>query len=454
MSEIDWVEADALVAFGASNVWSYRDSVTLSLQATRLSNPEVVRNLRTAAASPARVLPVAGVFGANASGKSTVLKAMESMARLVRQSFKQADSRTGIPRVPFLLDDEARRKPSSFEVELILSGVVWEYGFEIDNEKVLREFASHYPRGRRVMLFERSGTEVTFGPSLRPLGKAVLPLLADSVLLLSIMGAVREERLAPLFEWFQGNLTLADSSNRVPRSAMTATLARDADAGGRVLELLRAADLGLTGLELLKPDEEMLEKVRGALRHLSEDLGAGEAAPEAEALVDDLLQAVQLSHRAADGNRSLEPQYESLGTQVWVSLIGVVLHALQRGSVLLVDELDASLHPLLVDQLVELFQSPATNPHCAQLIFNSHDVALLDASSFETSSPLRLGRDHIWLTEKEASGSTVIFSLAEFRTRKDEALARRYLRGRYGAVPKLSPSAFHRAARTAEDASA
>lgn len=448
------VEADALVAFSASNVWSYRDGVALSFEATRLSNEEVVRRVRTAAATPACVLPVAGVFGANASGKSTVLKAMVAMRRLVQQSFKQANPGTGIERVPFLLDDECGGQPSSYEVELILGGVVWGYGFEIDDQRVLREFAYHHPKRRQAVLFERNGTDVWFGPSLRSIGRTVLPLLRDNALLLSIMGAIREDHLSPLFDWFRSNLMLADSENRKRRSLLTATLAQDSDASRRVLNLLRAADLGLTGLDLVMPDAELLDGLRKAMRAFREEQGEGGVSAEEEALLSEALHAVQLSHQDGDCNRALEPRYESLGTQVWVSLIGVVLRALDRGSVLLVDELDASLHPLLVDQLVELFQNPSTNPHCAQLIFNSHDVSLLDASSLETSSPFRLGRDQIWLTEKDERGSTTIYSLAEFRTRKDEAIARRYLRGRYGAIPELNLSSLYRAAHTSDEVSA
>lgn len=161
-----------------------------------------------------------------------------------------------------------------------------------------------------------------------------------------------------------------------------------------------------------------------------------------EFLIEDM---VQLSHRSKDGAITLDPGFESIGTQVWVGLIGPVLDALYRGAVLLVDELDASLHPLLVRRLVELFQSPRTNPRCAQLIFNAHDIALL-----EEYQPYELGRDQIWLAEKGDDGASRISSLADYRARRDKSIGRRYLRGRYGSIPRLTPAGFDRAVRGQE----
>jgi hypothetical protein len=134
----------ALLSFTARNVRSYREEVHLSLLATRLSDTDAVRDVDTAgASSPVTVLPVAGIFGANASGKSTVLRAMADMRAIVLGSFRQGDHETRIRRFPFLLHDEGAC-PSHFEVDLILSGVRWQYGFEFDDRHVLGEYAYFY----------------------------------------------------------------------------------------------------------------------------------------------------------------------------------------------------------------------------------------------------------------------------------------------------------------------
>ena len=145
----------ALLSFTARNARSYREEVHLSLLATRLSDTDVVRDVDAAGASSSlSVLPVAGIFGANASGKSTVLRAMADMRAIVLGSFRHGDHETRIRRYPFLLHDESAC-PSHFEVDLILSGVRWQYGFEIDDYHVLGEYAYYYPKGRQALVFRR-----------------------------------------------------------------------------------------------------------------------------------------------------------------------------------------------------------------------------------------------------------------------------------------------------------
>ncbi|WP_092554800.1 AAA family ATPase [Actinoplanes derwentensis] len=136
---------------------------------------------------------------------------------------------------------------------------------------------------------------------------------------------------------------------------------------------------------------------------------------------------------------------ESLGTLVWFGLAGPVLTAIADGTVLLADELDTSLHPALVAELVRLFQDPATNPRRAQLIFNSHDAALLGDPG--GGSPL--GRDQVWFAEKRDDGGSRLHGLSDLAPRKEEAISRRYSAGRYGAVPILSRQQFAAAVRPA-----
>ena len=139
----------------------------------------------------------------------------------------------------------------------------------------------------------------------------------------------------------------------------------------------------------------------------------------------------------AEGPATIEPEHESQGTLAWTSMLGPLLDILGNGSAALVDELDESLHPHLVQMFIRLFQNPTTNPRCAQLIFNANDTTILGYGGQRF-----LGRDQIWLTEKNADGATTLYSMAEFRPKRDEALGRRYLQGRYGGVPVLDPAAF------------
>lgn len=150
---------------------------------------------------------------------------------------------------------------------------------------------------------------------------------------------------------------------------------------------------------------------------------------------------MRLTHCGPDGCVELEAGDASLGTLVWVGLIGPVIDALDGGHVLLADELDVSLHPRLIEHLVALFQDPVTNPNGAQLVFNAHNVVLLGDSGDRP-----IGRDQIWITEK-IDGASRLYPIAEFSPRQDEALGRRYLQGRYGGLPVLNRADFERAAR-------
>ena len=430
---------NALVSFRMRNVRSYRDDTTLSLRATRLANAAVVRAVPTAAVAPDRLLPAVGLFGANAAGKSTMLRAMADMRALVLNSFRHGEQGSGMFRRPFLLDVNAGKAASEFEVEVILNGVRWHYGFEVDDEEVLREFAFHYPRRRQALVFERDMQTLTFGTGFQAARRFLGPFLRDNALVLSVLGTADDDLVGPLFHWFRHNLRLAASSNRGERAAFTTDLAKSEATRARVLNLLQAADLGVAGIDTVKLDADVIERLHRAAEVLRGDEPEDEVS---SVVIEDM---IQLQHRGAGEAVPLHPADESLGTQVWVGLIGPVLQALDEGTVLLVDELDASLHPMLVAEIVDLFQCPATNRRCAQLIFNSHDISILD-----DKEPWAIGRDQIWLAEKNVEGASELYALADFRGRRDESVGRRYMRGRYGGVPMLDPARFRSAVRATQ----
>lgn len=425
-----------LLAFRSENVRSLRDELKLSLLATALAEPNVRRSVSwREGGSPIDVLPVAGLFGANASGKSNVLRAMWDMRGFVLHSFRHGSPTGGFRRRRFLLDPEAASRPSRFEIDIVLDGVRHEYGFSIDDEQVLDEWAVSYPKGRAVTLFSREEDRVEIGARERARGRAVTDLLRPNALFLSTAASANHPIMLPLYAWFERNLVLAEASSRDMRQALTTKMLEDEHLKDRVLEFLRAADLGIAGAVKRELDPTMrdrLERALGILFGEDED----EAAERPSRLAVDDTFGVQLKHQAAGEAVEFGPEDESLGTLVWFGLVGPVIAALRDGTVFLADELDASLHPGLVAQLVTLFQNPETNPRRAQLIFNSHDTTLLAGSGAERL----LGRDQIWFTEKANDGATRLYPLTDLDPRKDESVERRYLAGRYGATPIISRS--------------
>ncbi len=429
-----------LLAFRGENIRSFRDEFELSLVASALAEKRLVRQVSwREGGRPVGVLPAAGVFGANGSGKSNLLKAMDDMRSHVLHSFRAGSPTGGIPRRPFLLDPPQRLRPSRFEVDLVLAGVRHEYGFVLDDERVLDEWAYRYPHGKAALLFRRQGDKVDLGAAERAKGRAVTELLRPNALFLSTAASANHAALLPLYEWFTRNLRLAEAHSRPFRQALTTQLLDHPSRGEQVLALLRAADLGVTGARRHDFDPLMRERIQRAVRIIAGFDGEPEGSEEGPAFAE---LGVRLVHRGVSGEVELDPGDESLGTLVWFGLAGPVVEALADGAVFLADELDASLHPALVAELLRLFQDPATNPRRAQLIFNSHDASLLGDSTGDRP----LGRDQVWFTEKRRDGSTRLYALADLDPRREEAVGRRYLSGRYGATPILSSQEFHAAA--------
>ncbi len=440
----------ALLSFSARNVRSYWEEATLSLLGSRLSEAGVVRQLSISGSrAPVSVLPAAGIFGANASGKSTILCAMADMRLVVLNSFRQGDQETRLSRQPFLLGSQSAEQPSSFAIDLILDGVRWQYGFEIDDHHVLDEYAYFYPKGRQALVFGRNhARDPNFGPTFRSSGLSLSRLVRKNALLLSVAGAVADDSddersgivtaVGPLFQWFRRNLGLMGSHNRETRITYTAKRMEAARAKEAIVALLQAADLGITKIERQPIGQETAERLEQAARILNGLEEESESGQEVQFLPNDI---VRLYHVGTTGPTPIDPEYESQGTLAWLGMLGPLLDSIRRGSTLLVDELDGSLHPHLVQRFIQLFQSRKTNPWCAQLIFNAHDPTILGDSSQRA-----LGRDQIWFTEKNTDGATTLYSMAEFQPKRDDALARRYLQGRYGGVPVLSPAEFEQAA--------
>jgi hypothetical protein len=450
-------QPSALLAFHGSNVLSFKEPFDFFMTATRHAESGHARSVEgrhdTAAFD---VHTVAGVFGANASGKSNFLKALALMRRAVLTSFHLGLSRPQMVRRRFLLDARMSGEPTLLELDLVLEGTQWTYGFECDDSRVLREWAHWYPHGRKAVVFERDGMAFRHGSTIPTVGRLDDQFVRVDSLYLSTASVVKPTHLTPLFAWFERNLALADSGNRFPRQWNSVLALGDDDTvrARKLLQLLRAADLGVTGVKKLPLDpehKEMLERTfvapRGLLDLDSEGFLAGglDGSPGEGEWISSA--QVQLLHQGSTDSVAVELDEESLGTQVWLALVGPVLDALDTGSVLLADELDASLHPALVLHLVRLFQERSTNPRGAQLIFNSHDPTLLG----DGESGRVLGRDQVWFTEKGPTGASRLRSLAELAPRKGEAIRKNYLGGRYGALPILAWPEFE-AALDADDA--
>ncbi|MFI1018099.1 ATP/GTP-binding protein [Streptomyces sp. NPDC020965] len=418
-----------LLRFQVTNHASLRDEQELSLVAAD-RHPD--RAEGEVSGSGHRVVPVAAIYGTNASGKSNVIDALGWMRRAVLSSFRRWDPSGGVPRRSFALRADSSSHPSVFMVDFALEGIRHEFGFSVDDERVLEEWLYYYPEGRQRRLYERKpGNKINFGRSLTGHRKVISELLRPNSLYLSVAAAQGHQQLGAIYRWFRFGLSMAtdaDFQNRLDHTVHLCLDDKHQSVATPVMALLRFADLGVSGLEIEKADEQaqdMHKRLTQAVREALGDQVYVGAAP---------LDRVRVEHRTADGVFPLDLAEESSGTRTWVGLIGPVITTLTRGAVLCVDELDARLHPYLVDALVGMFQSPEINRSGAQLVFSTHEAALLGRNV-----RTEIFRDQVWFTEKDPGTlATRLFPMTEFSVRDSaENLEKRYLAGRYGAVPFL-----------------
>ncbi|WP_440071012.1 AAA family ATPase [Streptosporangium sp. OZ121] len=406
-----------LIRFRLANHRSIRNEYELSLIATEFDESAGRRTGLKHRGRDVSAQPVAGVFGANASGKSNLLSGFQLMRDAVRDSFADwAKTPEVVPRQPFKLDPASREETTLFEVDLALGRdpVRYTYGFELSDERVEAEWLHSYPHGRRNVWFDREagrpeseGGEFVFrGEGFRGERDPLVRLTRPNALFLSVGATLNDPQLSAVHRWFLNNLWLVTPGRDLnARVDWTKRLLMRSDQEEsyhqRITRLLQSADLGVTRLDT--------------------DPETGE---------------IRLWHRTPNGGETALDfrTEESLGTHAWFAFLGPMLTVLDQGSVLLVDELDSSLHPTLAAEVVRVFQDPASNPRGAQLIFTTHDATLLGSEVLDRP----LNRDQVWITVKQRSGETELYPLTEAKPRKEENLERGYLRGRYGGVPRVT----------------
>ncbi|HEX6076371.1 MAG TPA: ATP-binding protein [Micromonosporaceae bacterium] len=434
-----------LLAFRVSNFRSVRDEQELSLvRSRRLARTSADRAETDGRHWNLDVSPVSALYGGNASGKSNVLDAIHFMASAVDRSYSKWSPDGDIPFEPFRLDAAHIHEPLRLEIELLLQGVRHQYGFELNQREILREWLYAYPHGRRQTWFERDrdgADEWYFGRALGGRNRVIAELTRPNALFLSTAATSKHQQLSPIYHWLARRIRLDSSRNTQSRMLFTFhQLDACKELGEKLRQLLVLADLGIQDIKVRHKESTDEEKLR--IIRLAKAMVASAEEPEGvdeDAVANALQRAgtyVELQHLCGDGSPpvGLPFETESLGTQALVALAGPLLQALRSGYLLMVDELDTSLHPRLVAELVKLFQSPVSNPKQAQLVFSTHDASLL--GSLVGEAPI-LERDQVWFVEKDGSGATSVYPLTDFSPRRLENLERGYLQGRYGAVPFL-----------------
>lgn len=414
-----------LVEFRVKNFRSLRDEQVLTLVASKDKSMQDTHTLATGLKVAPSLLRSAVIYGANAGGKSNLIKALQYMRGVVMESATVIQPGQTYAVQPFRLDIESTKEPTEFEITFVLNSVRYQYGFAMTSERIVNEHLLVYKAFKPQRWFERhfdaeTGKDVyDFGPGLKGPKSLWEGATRPNALFLSMAVQLNSEALRPVFEWFASGLVIFNE--QAPLSPhVSIQMLKQAEGRKQICDFLTTADISIANIEVVT------RKVSGQAVHF--DLAAGKTEVRTEEMDQDQL---RFSHVTEHGEAVFDLMDESNGTRNLFFLTGPVLSILNNGLTLVIDELDTSLHTLLVRELVRLFHRPEVNTGGAQLIFTTHDTSLLDA-------PNLFRRDQVWFVEKDRDQASTLVALSEFSPRRKEALERGYLMGRYGGVPFLN----------------
>ncbi len=390
-----------------------------------------------------RLLKAAALFGANASGKSNFVKAIGAMQEFVRDSATRMNEGDLIAAAePFRLDPSLRTAPSRFEITFVTEGIVYVYGFAVNRERVDSEWLTSTREGASAIVCEfrrtfssKSGEDDwEFNGFKEADVDQIKSRTLGNMLALSVGTQQKVEALRPAYRYIRDGIQTLDLSSEMKALSMrTARLCQDSEEMRYDLSsLLNGADTGIADIQIEAAVQRMPES------HSSMPEQFNEAFQALKKLTITVPLPRIVAYRHDGGGNTIRFDFEddeSQGTQRFFAVAGPLLDALEKGAFVVVDEMDASMHPLLTRRLLELFQrrdaySTGAVSSGAQLLFTTHDTALLDQDLFR--------RDQIWLAEK-CDGASTFFSLADIRPpiRNTESFLRNYLTGRYGGTPHL-----------------
>lgn len=405
-----------LLEFRVGNFRSIRDVQSLSLVASTDKVHADTHLQSTGNSNIPKVVKSSVIYGANASGKTSVLMALDYMTRVIAESATLIHPGQSYNVQRFKLDNSYESKPTSFEINFLLDGLRYEYAFEMTQDRFLSESLFVYRTQRPTLVFSREFKDgqdfYEFGSYLTGSKKLWEETTRANGLYLSTAAQLNSEQLSPIYKWLTFNVVYLPAQAIISTDFSTALLSTS-EGKEKIQAFLMAADISID-------DISTVEKT-GFHVQINPN-----AAPQTTQIEREFKMPV-FKHTTPKGSATFELLEESTGTQRLFALAAPVLDVLRDGRILVVDELDASLHPLLVRQLIGMFHNKQFNQNNAQLIFTTHDTSLLDTTIFR--------RDQVWFTEKDANQATNLYPLTDFSPRKKEALEKGYLMGRYGAVP-------------------
>lgn len=398
-----------LVNFTFRNFRSFRDEATLSMEAASIQ--ELAESVVSICGE--ELLPVAVMYGANSSGKSNVLKALKAMRDVLLNSVK-LNPKDKLYTDTFCLDLTSAEEPTSFEIQFTIRNSRFRYGFEYTQDVIVAEWLYEKRVGEREFeLFLRSGDEYKISKTRFAEGIGKQSATPANRLFVSLVAQLNGNVSQTILDWFSNMEYLSGLYNDDYADKTLKMVYDESEGYSEVLEFLGKAHLGFNGLSIIKDSSREKQMEAKSIHNIFDK--EGNVVGKRQFPVDEM---------------------ESEGSKKMIEIAGPIVDAIMHGKILIVDELDAKLHPFLTRKIIGLFMDKVLNPNHAQLIFATHDTNMLNLQY--------LRRDQIWFTEKERTDASELYSLVEFRdeagnkVRNDRNIEKDYINGRYGAVPFMS----------------
>lgn len=422
-----------LIEFAVENFLSFKQRVTFSMRAAPLGDLHPHHVFTEYSDAP--LLKSACVYGANASGKTNLLRAMSFMRHWVRNSVRNTEVGEQIPVERFRLSTETDSEPSRFEIIFAIANTVYHYGFAADSERIREEWLTLSDDTMESNFFRRTGSDIALSPQFAE-GKELTNKVRPNSLFLSVVAQFNGPIATAIVSWFQNlRFYLNDESDL---ATLTEVLS-DATRKEEFLKYVRHADLSIQDILVEELPQPPVDPGLDLPPSSSpSESPPGPSSPPLQILIRRMRRmrppTVHFLHQKFDADQktinSLESfrfSNESAGTRKFLTLLVPILEALRNGSLLVVDELDTRFHTLLVQAILGLFNSEQNLK--AQLIFTTHTTSILHHRF--------LRPDQIWFSEKNPYGATDLYSLIEYKLTENEFSERDYVQGRYGAIPFL-----------------
>ena len=399
-----------ILEFSVKNFLSFKEKVTFSMIAN--SNKELNDNYVEIGGN--KVLKSAAVYGANASGKSNLFKILTLVVLMLRSS-NSVDINAKLPLIPFKLDKGSVNKPSEFEIKFILDETRYVYGFIADKDKIYDEYLYYYPNGRETKIFDRTNiNEYSYTQKDEKILREIETKNAQNKFFLATATNWNFDKTKAAYNFLTNGIGTCNNLEILKNMAYKMYETNPDYLKDFAIDFLQKADFNIEDYQISQIDVpgEFLTAIPEFITKTLPDK------PKAY--------QVLFKHKNSDNYLSIDE--ESLCTQMIFAFIPFLADSLKNKKVLIIDELDKSLHSFLVQYIVEIFNDAEINKNGSQLIFNTHDTNLLDLNI--------LRRDQIWFTEKNSeTGESDLYSLSDFSVRKQENVEKGYMLGRYGAVP-------------------